>query len=107
MKIGYLDEGDIMDILEIAKRCSAGQAQPGDVELLANYIIYMEAQYKADLLNELDKASDFLDFAAKSDIPEKAAILGYEIIAQRFSPDMSSEEALQVAREIVAGWGWE
>jgi hypothetical protein len=63
-----------VDILEIAKRCSAGQAQPGDVELLADYIIYVDTQHKTDLLNKLDKASSFLDSAAKSAIPEKEAL---------------------------------
>jgi len=38
---------------------------------------------------------------------EKASVLGYQLMKAQFSLDMSTEEALQVARNIINSWNWE
>ena len=39
--------------------------------------------------------------------PEKAFYLGAEIILRGFCPEMTTDEALEKAREFVLEWGWQ
>lgn len=38
--------------------------------------------------------------------PEKASVLGHQVISEQFRPEMSTEEAIQLARNIIANWDW-
>lgn len=51
-----------------------------------------------------DEGSVFMDYKI---MREKAsANQGWESIESQFSPDMSTEEAMELARSIVANWDW-
>lgn len=39
--------------------------------------------------------------------PEEASVAGYQALKEQFNQDMSTEDALQLARSIIAGWDWE
>jgi len=39
--------------------------------------------------------------------PEKASILGYNELKKQFNLNMSTDDALQLARNIVANWDWD
>lgn len=38
---------------------------------------------------------------------EKASVRGFNAIKEQFHENMSIEDALQVARSIIAGWNWQ
>jgi len=40
------------------------------------------------------------------DDPEEASVLGHQALREQFNSDMSTEEALQLARSIIANWNW-
>jgi hypothetical protein len=39
--------------------------------------------------------------------PEEASVAGYNILKKKFNSDMSTDDALKLARSIIAGWDWE
>lgn len=48
--------------------------------------------------------SVFMDYKIMREIASQQ--FGWESIESQFSPDMSTEEAIQLARNIVANWNW-
>lgn len=48
------------DIVDIAKRVLAGNAETGDAELMAEYIVRVQREYKEDMIRKLDKMSQVI-----------------------------------------------
>ena len=51
-----------------------------------------------------DEGSVFMDYKVMRAMA--SANQGWESIESQFSPDMSTEEAMELARSIIANWDW-
>lgn len=38
--------------------------------------------------------------------PEQASVAGYHAVKEQFRPEMSTDEAMQIARGIIESWDW-